>query len=44
MQEIKIKKVETKSELNTFIKCQWKFYKNDPSLGSASYYGKKNFT
>ena len=30
MQEIKIKKVETKSELNTFIKCQWKFYKNDP--------------
>jgi len=30
MQEIKIKKVETKSDLNTFIKCQWNFYKNDP--------------
>jgi hypothetical protein len=30
MQEIKIKKIETKSELNKFIKCQWKFYKNDP--------------
>ena len=30
MQEIKIKKVETKSDLNIFIKCQWKFYKNDP--------------
>jgi hypothetical protein len=31
MQEIKIKKVETKSDLNIFIKCQWKFYKNDPN-------------
>lgn len=31
MQEIKIKKVETKSDLNTFIKCQWNFYKNDPN-------------
>jgi hypothetical protein len=30
MQEIKIKKVETKSDLNAFIKCQWNFYKNDP--------------
>lgn len=30
MQEIKIKKVESKSDLNTFIKCQWNFYKNDP--------------
>jgi len=30
MQEIKIKKVETNSDLNVFIKCQWKFYKNDP--------------
>ena len=30
MQEIKINKVESKSDLNTFIKCQWNFYKNDP--------------
>ena len=30
MQEIKIIKVESKSDLNTFIKCQWNFYKNDP--------------
>ena len=30
MQEILIKKVESKSDLNTFIKCQWNFYKNDP--------------
>ena len=30
MQDIKIKKVETTSDLNTFIKCQWNFYKNDP--------------
>lgn len=30
MQDIIIKKVESKSDLNTFIKCQWNFYKNDP--------------
>lgn len=30
MNNITIKKVETKSDLNTFIKCQWNFYKNDP--------------
>lgn len=30
MDSIEIKRVETKSELNTFIKCQWNFYKNDP--------------
>lgn len=30
MENIKIKKVETKMELNTFIKSQWKFYKNNP--------------
>jgi hypothetical protein len=29
MSDIVIKKVETKSDLNTFIKCQWLFYKND---------------
>jgi len=29
MNEIVIKKVETKSDLNVFIKCQWLFYKND---------------
>jgi GNAT superfamily N-acetyltransferase len=31
MDNIEIKKVETKSDLNTFIKCQWNFYKNDPN-------------
>lgn len=31
METITIKKVETKSDLNTFIKCQWNFYKNDPN-------------
>ncbi len=31
MSEIQIKKVENKSDLNTFIKCQWNFYKNDPN-------------
>jgi hypothetical protein len=30
MSNITIKKVETKSDLITFIKCQWKFYKGDP--------------
>ena len=30
MQDIRIKKVESKSDLMTFIKCQWNFYKNDP--------------
>lgn len=30
MQDIVIKKVESKSDLNSFIKCQWNFYKNDP--------------
>lgn len=30
MQDINIRKVESKSDLNTFIKCQWNFYKNDP--------------
>lgn len=30
MENITIKKVITKSDLNTFIKCQWNFYKNDP--------------
>jgi len=30
MSVIVIKKVETKSDLNRFIKCQWNFYKNDP--------------
>lgn len=29
MSDIIIKKVETKSDLNTFIKCQWLFYTND---------------
>lgn len=30
MQDLRIRKVESKSDLNTFIKCQWNFYKNDP--------------
>ena len=30
MSDIVIKNVETKSDLNNFIKCQWNFYKNDP--------------
>ena len=30
MSNIVIKKVESQSDLNTFIKCQWNFYKNDP--------------
>jgi hypothetical protein len=30
MEDLVIKSVESKSDLNTFIKCQWKFYKNDP--------------
>ncbi len=30
MENVQIKKVESKSDLNTFIKCQWNFYKNDP--------------
>ncbi|HCY77816.1 MAG TPA: hypothetical protein DHV28_18050 [Ignavibacteriales bacterium] len=31
MQDLTIRKVESKSDLNTFIKCQWNFYKNDPN-------------
>lgn len=31
MIDIVIKKVENKSDLNNFIKCQWLFYKNDPN-------------
>jgi len=30
MSDIIIRKVETKADLDKFIKCQWNFYKNDP--------------
>ncbi len=42
MSEIKIKKVESKKDLNTFLKMAWKIYEGDPNWAPPVLYDKKN--
>ena len=42
MSEIKIKKVESNGDLNTFLKMAWKIYEGDPNWVPPVLYDKKN--